>query len=154
MVDQASMSRGNGSRVTSPVGMITNIADFGNDITTLAELQAKLTVHDAKECVSKASVPVAVLVVSAAMALGCLPVLLFGLADLLASAGKLSIGVSCLIVVAITMPLVGLVAYFAFRGLTSSLGSFRRSREELTRNLSWIRTVLVYSGRGVSRPQR
>ncbi|MHC5539720.1 phage holin family protein, partial [Singulisphaera rosea] len=45
----------------------------------------------------------------------------------------------------------GVAAVFATLRFTRSFESFRRSREEFTRNLSWIRTVLVYSGRAAPR---
>ncbi len=62
MADQASVSRSNGAtrprvplQADQPVGLVGNIAEFGNDVATLVELQAKLAVHDAKDCVGKAA---------------------------------------------------------------------------------------------------
>ena len=149
MVDQASVSRTNGSQGhASPLTVVSNIADFGNDIATLAELQAKLTALDAKECVTKATTPVIILVTGAVLGLASLPVILIGLADLIASNTQLSSGSARLIVGLATLVVAGVAGYFGLKGSTSSLSSFRRSREELVRNLSWVRTVLVYSGRG------
>ena len=91
MADQASVSRGNGSNIhASPLTLVGNIADFGNDIASLAELQAKLALLDAKEAANKATTPLLGLVSGVALALGSLPVILIGLADVIASSTKLS----------------------------------------------------------------
>ncbi len=142
------MSRNNGtSQHASPLTVVGNIADFGNDITTLVELQAKLAAYDAREAATRATVPLILLGVGGVVALASLPVILIGLADLIASTAHLSSGASQLIVGLVALALAGLACLFGARGSLRSLDSFRRSREELTRNLSWIRTVLVYSGR-------
>jgi uncharacterized membrane protein YqjE len=152
MADQASVSRSNGSNNhASPLTMVGNIADFGNDIATLAELQLKLTALDARECAARAATPVIFLVMGVALALASLPVILIGLADLIAANTKLSAGMAQLIVGLVALVLAGVGVYVGLKGSMSSLDSFRRSREELVRNLSWIRTVLVYSGRNTGR---
>ncbi len=135
------------------MGVVGNIAEFGNDVATLVELQAKLAVFDAKDCVGRATTPLVVLVVGAAVALAAVPVILFGLADLIASATSISPGAARLIVGLVTMGAAGAAAFVSLRTVGASLDSFRRSREELTRNISWLRTVLVYSGRSASRPR-
>ena len=137
----------------SPLTLVGNIADFGNDIATLAELQSKLALLDAKEAASRATWHVIALGVGLVVAIGSVPVALIGLADLIASSAKLSAGTARLIVGLVALSLALGVGYLGTRGTLASLDSFRRSREELTRNLSWIRTVLVYSGRGGGKRQ-
>jgi uncharacterized membrane protein YqjE len=148
MADQASMSRNNGmNHPASPLGVVSNIADFGNDIATLAELQAKLAAYDAKEAASRATFPLILLGSGAVVALASLPVILIGLADLIARWTRISGGMAQLVVGLVSLLLAALACLMGARGSLKSLDSFRRSREELTRNLSWIRTVLIYSGR-------
>ena len=137
----------------SPGSMVGNIAEFGNDIATLVELQAKLAAYDSKECISRATTPLIILVVGAVVALSSVPVLLLGLAGLLAALTPVPLWGSCLIVAAVALVVAGLVGYLSLREATGSIQSFRRSSEEFTRNLSWVRTVLVHSGRAVSRPK-
>ena len=154
MADQASVSRTNGtSYQASPASLVSNIAEFGNDVATLVELQAKLAVFDAKDCVGRATIPLVVLGVGATFALATLPVILLGIADLIAAATGLSPGGARLLVGVFVLVLAAVVAVISLKAATASLDSFRRTREELTRNISWIRTVLVHSGRGVSRPR-
>ena len=155
MADQATVSRNNGATQphASPLTLVSNIADFGNDIASLAELQAKLTLLDAKDAASKATLPVILLGGGVALALGSLPVILIGLADVLADALKVPGGVMQLGVGLMALVMAGVVAYIGLKGSTTSLGSFRRSSEELTRNLSWIKTVLIYSGRSGGKRQ-
>ena len=131
--------------------MVGNIAEFGNDFATLVELQAKLALYDSKECVSRATFPVVFLGVGAAVALSSLPVLLLGLAGLLSMFTTIPLWGSCLIVAGIALLIAGLVGFLSYRKVAGSVHSFRRSSEEFTRNLSWLRTVLVHSGRVASR---
>ena len=148
------MNRANGAQSkASPLGVVSNIADFGNDIATLAELQAKLAVFDAKDSLARATTPLIILGVGSVVALASLPIILLGLADLIASNSRLSDGAARLIVGLAALVLAGGAAFFGLKGSTASLESFRRSREELTRNISWVRTVLVHSGRTAGRRQ-
>jgi hypothetical protein len=154
MADQASVSRHSGSNNhASPLTVVGNIADFGNDIATLAELQAKLTLLDAKDAAAKASMPLISLGAGLGLAVASLPVILIGLAGLIAASTKLSSGVSQLIVGLVALAIAGVAALIGWKGSMRSLTSFRRSSEELTRNLSWIRTVLVHSGRSGGKRQ-
>jgi hypothetical protein len=154
MADQATVSRNSGSNNhASPLTMVGNIADFGNDIATLAELQAKLTLLDAKEAAAKATTPLTFLGAGMVLGLASIPVILIGLADVIARSANIPTGVSQLIVGVATLVLAGIAALIGWKGSMGSLTSFRRSSEEFTRNLSWIRTVLVYSGRSGGKRQ-
>jgi len=154
MADQATVSRNHGSNnQASPLTLVSNIADFGNDIATLAELQAKLTLLDAKDAAAKATTPLIFLGGGLVLGLASLPVIMIGVADLIARSANIPTGVALLIVGLGAMILAGVAALIGWKGSTGSLTSFRRSSEELTRNLSWIRTVLVYSGRSGGKRQ-
>jgi len=139
----------------SPEGrLVGGIAEFGNDIATLAELQYKLAVFDLNEATKKALIPLALMVVGASFILGALPVLLFGVAELIAAALKIGIGWALLLTSVATIVLAGAVLTICALRIPDALSGFRRSREELQRNLAWIRTVLVHSGRSMPRRLR
>ena len=153
MANQTSVNPDLASMEPSPGSMVGNIAEFGNDIATLVELQAKLAMYDSKECIKRVTIPLIVLVAGLAIVLSCLPILLLGLADLLTELTGLRVWACRLIVPAVAMTVAGLVGLLSLREASGSISSFRRSSEEFTRNLSWVRTVLVHSGRAVSRPK-
>jgi hypothetical protein len=137
---QRDSGNGNGTIVGS-------IADFGNDVATLVELQARLASVDTRESVARATVPLAVAGAGAVVLLASVSVILFGLADLVASALAISPGLARSLTGLVSLTLAGAVLYLSAHELGKSLEPLRRSREELVRNLAWLRTVLVHSGR-------
>ncbi|HMB05105.1 MAG TPA: phage holin family protein [Isosphaeraceae bacterium] len=152
MADQASMKAGgDGTRTTGlPEGVVGGIAEFGNDMATLVELQAKLALIDLKESTAKASLPIALCVIGLALVLASLPVVLFGTGLLLAALLHIGEGWAILLTGAVVLVISGVVVVVAGMRVRNSFDILRRSREELARNLSWIRTVLVHSGRSSS----
>jgi hypothetical protein len=155
MADQATLNTGNGRGVpiNAPAeALVGGVADFGNDLATLGELQAKLIAIDLKEAAGRATMPLIVAAGGAALALGALPVVLLGVAELLVSYTTLARGWAYLLVGGLAIVLAGVAAMVVLPRLKASLESFRRSREELTRNIAWVRTVLVQRGR--VRPRR
>jgi uncharacterized membrane protein YqjE len=156
MADQAAVNGGTRVRIHSPFveGVLGNVADFGSDIASLAELQAKLALIDLKESAGRAALPAGLIVASAALVLGSLPVGLLGLAELLVRAFSIERGwayiatAAAITVCALILGLAGLAS------LRRSFESFRRSREELTRNVAWVKTVLAQSRRYTPAPRR
>jgi hypothetical protein len=156
MADQASVkdgpthprSTGNGAPEQRVVGGITG---FGSDIATLAELQAQLAVTDLKESLQKGLLPLGLVLVGVICVTGALPVLLMGVAGLLAAALKISLAWAMLMTGGVVLTVALVVVAVSASKIGPSFSSFRRSREELTRNLAWIRTVLLYSGRSTQR---
>jgi hypothetical protein len=150
MADQAATVNG-GPKVAidSPLtaGVFGNLAEFASDVTTLGELQTKLALLDLKESTGKLVLPVAALVVAGVLGLAALPVLLLGIGALIAELTSLSLGVSYLIVAVATIVLAGILAAVFLPRIGPAFASFERSKEELTRNLSWLKTVLAHSGR-------
>ncbi len=132
-------------------GVVGGIAEFGNDVATLAELQAKLAALDMKDSYERAFVPVVVIVAGVVLAVASLPVLILGIALVLAGAFSLHEGWAMVLVALIVLASSALLAYLYLRKLPHSFEPLRRSREELTRNLAWVRTVLVHSGRSFPR---
>lgn len=147
MADQASVKSGDGRSN----GVVGSVAELGNDVATLAELQAQLAALDFKESAELAVLPLGVVAAGLAVLLGSIPVLLLGVATLLESWLKMNGGWAMVLVAAVVMLLAGAAVVVAGRKLPRCFQSFRRSREELFRNLFWIRTVLVHSGRPVPR---
>jgi hypothetical protein len=140
-----------GMRFRRSEGVLTNLGEVTSDIATLAELQAKLTLIDAKEAVGRATLPTVILGVSAAVLVATVPVLLIGLAFVLAAALQISQGAALLITGAVVGAVAGVVAFLSLREFLHSFESFRRSRDELTRNIAWIKTVLTQNTKGVRR---
>ncbi|MDR3633499.1 MAG: phage holin family protein [Isosphaeraceae bacterium] len=148
MDDQTSVKSQNGARTN---GMFGSLTEFGNSVATLAELQLKLAELDAKQAADRALVPLGVTAGGVAVVLASLPVILLGVATLLASAWHINQGWAMLLVGGATLAAAGVAVVAAGKRVGQSFESFRRSRDELTRNASWIRTVLLYSGRPADR---
>jgi len=157
MADQASVNRlnarynGNGF---GPAGMVGSLAEFAHDATTLAELQAKLTLLDLKDSTQKAAVPAIVLAGAGIVSLAALPVLLFGVAELITFYGGLKLPWSLLLVSGLTIILAAIAGALAWSRFSKSFDAMRRSQEELVRNIAWIKTVLAHSGRFTPRVMR
>ncbi len=137
-------------RINSPLadGVIGNIAELGGDIAGLAELQAQLAVADLKEATGRAIVPATLLGAGVALLLAALPVALIGASELLADALALSHrGWAYLIVSAVVAILTVALVLIGLPRLLRSFESLNHSRDELSRNVAWIKTVLANSGR-------
>jgi hypothetical protein len=148
---QHSRSSANGAPEQQVVGGITG---FGSDIATLAELQAQLALTDLKESLQSASLPLALIVAGVICVVGALPVVLLGVAGLLAAALKISSAWATLMTGSVVLATALVVVAVSASKIGPSFSCFRRSREELARNLAWIRTVLLYSGRSTQRRVR
>jgi hypothetical protein len=152
MADQATVSQANGNGRSVPINapasaVVRNLAEFGNDAATLAELQAKLAAIDMKEAGGRAAIPAGALAASLALLLGAIPVGLFGVADLIADHFRIRPGWALLMTAGGAALIALIVGAVAGLRLGKSFEVFRRSRDELTRNLAWIKTVLANSGR-------
>lgn len=154
MADQASVNRAaslaNGA---APEGVVESIAEFVNDVTTLADLQTQLAIYDTKEVLGRATWPLVFIAASVAVALAGLFVTLFGLAGFIASLVTLNPGLVYLIVGLAALAIAGIVGWVSYKRSLQSLSSYQRSREELSRNIAWLKTVIVHSGRSGSRRQ-
>lgn len=123
------------------------LAEFAHDLISLGELQAQLFVLDLRELLRRVLIPVSAAAAGAILFLGSVPVLLAAAAYWLAAASDLTLAASLALIAgcAIIVSLVILVA--AWIALRSSLNAIDRSREELIRNVRWIKTALKQSTR-------
>ena len=146
MVDQASVNgRGTARAPGSGSAQLDGVAEFVDDLASLAELQAKLAAADFCDAARKSAVPIVLTVVGVAVMVASVPVGLLGAGWLLASALKIHQGWAMLMMAGAAMALAGLAAGLGVMQLRHSFDSFRRSRKQLWLNLAWVRTVLVTS---------
>jgi Putative Actinobacterial Holin-X, holin superfamily III len=155
MADQATVNQPRSVPIDAPAtAVVSNLAEFGNDFATLAELQAKLAAIDLKETAGRAALPASLLAGALVLVLGSLPVLLAGVAELIEEYTAIDGGWALLLTAGVTLALAAAIgAVGAFR-IGASFASFQRSGEELARNVSWIKTVLAYSGRSAPAQRR
>jgi Putative Actinobacterial Holin-X, holin superfamily III len=148
MVDQTSVNgRGTTRLPGSSTAEFEGVAEFVDDLASLAELQAKLAALDFKDSARKSEIPVVLTMVGLAVIVASVPVALLGAGWLLASALKIHQGWAMLLTASAAAAVGGLVAVLAGRRLSHSFDSFRRSHKQLMLNLAWVRTVLVTSAR-------
>ncbi len=148
MADQASVNgRGTACAPGSHSAEFEGVAEFVDDLASLAELQAKLAALDCREAARKSAIPVVLTVVGLAVVVASVPVALLGAGWLLASALTIHQGWAMLLTAGAAIALGGLVAVLGGRRLSHSFDSFRRSHKQLILNLAWVRTVLLTSAR-------
>ena len=121
------------------------------NLLSLAELQARLAAIELKQNLRAVKVGGAVIVTGAVLALAALPIALAGIAELLVSLLGMNRGVALIVVAVATFAIAGTCIAIAVARLRGSDLGFPLTREEFTRNLNWIRTVLLYSGRSARR---
>jgi len=138
---------------SSSVGF-DGVAEFVDDLASLAELQAKLAAVDFREAARKSAIPIVLTVAGLAVIVASVPVALLGAAWLLATALKINPGWAMLLMAGVATVFGGLLAGLAGMRLSHSFESFRRSRKQLWLNLAWVRTVLVTSASARLRPPR
>jgi membrane protein implicated in regulation of membrane protease activity len=139
------MSMQNGNRSKSDV--LEGVGAFGANLTNLAHLQMRLAATDLQEGSAKA-LPWAVLGLVCACATTASLVIVIGggalwLSNLLQwplTTTLIAVGASVLVSATILLVL-------AVKHVGSSYQTFKRSGEELERNLAWIRSILAHSGR-------
>ena len=100
------------SNNSSANGSDHGVAEFIDDVVTLGELQANLAVVDIKETAHKAAVPLVLTLVSLTLIAASVPVVLFGLALLLASRLSIHQGWAMVLVAAAAVVLACPTAVF------------------------------------------
>jgi hypothetical protein len=150
MVDQARIRQFESSTIESvkvrpspPVAVARTASDLVHDVVQLVELQAALFKEDAREGTKKLVKAGLFFAAAACCLVGSIPVLLLTLAysliELLDWSYTAALGTA-----AVTGLLVALAAGLAGKTFWKQFDSaFDRSREELPRNLTWIKRALT-----------
>jgi len=118
------------------------MGELAHDIVSLAELQLELFRVDCREGLRRILIPVALLLFAGIVAVGTVPIALILVAEVLVQTADLSraaafsIAAMSGVIVALT---IGVVGWSYLRGVVRV---FERSREELTRNMTWIKHAL------------
>lgn len=147
MADQAVRNGRGSSDSRQNNGVFEGVSSFGTDLATLAVLQARLAACDFQES-AKAATPIVAgliaftLILSASVTIG-----LAGFGIWLATALNIQMGVVLMLVALVGVIVSAASSALLARSLLRCFTYFRRSQEELDRNLAWLRTTLVHSGR-------
>lgn len=149
MVDQTTVT--NGRNAAPAEAMTRSMSDLVGDIASLAELQARLFAIDAKETMRRIVLPIVFAAAGMVLVLGSIPVLLLTLAALFTYAG-MGAAMSLFLAFVVGMILGAIALGVAWYAIRRSLVSFQRSREELARNLHWIKEALRQNGRSAQAP--
>jgi hypothetical protein len=160
MADQAAVTNSNGFRPAgekpggdasaTPSGtgtVVSNVAGFGEDLLNLAELQARLAALELRQNIDAVKTGVSLIATAILVAAAALPVGLIGIAELLVSEMGLKRGSALLTTSIIAILVAGVLIGLAVSILRRNQIGFPLSREELARNVNWVRTVLRQSGR-------
>lgn len=162
MADQATLKRlgtgGNGTATTransaandgdpSASGVVSNVAGFGENLLTLAELQARLAAVEFRQNLEYVKTGGALVLAAVILGVSGIPVLLIAVAELLVSELGLKRGFALLSAAAAALVIAGGCIAIAGRWLRRNPLGFPLSNEEFARNLNWLRTILRHSGR-------
>jgi hypothetical protein len=145
MVGETIMNRRNGSTPSPPKGVAKDMGELAHDVVSLAELQFELFRIDCREGLRRILIPLAMLLFAGIVAVGTVPIALTFIAEFL----MLAVGLSRLAafsIVALSGFIVALVmGVVGWSYLHGAVRLFERSREELTRNMTWIKHAVKRS---------
>lgn len=152
MADQKTMNGATSGMSATTESVGGSLQDFVGDLAELGELQFKLMRRDAQAGLKQAGPSLMAVGVGLCVILSGVFVAITGLAEALAALGSLS-RPAAFLTVGFGAVIVGSLASWFLLGRIAAAGeNFRRSTEELVRNVAWVRMVLTESGR--ARPRR
>lgn len=134
-----------------PGDVVTSLAEFSENLLTLAELQARLATLELKQNIQAARISGPVILAGAVLAVVSFPLILAGIAELLVSELAMKRGYALLSVAIPALAIAGTAVALAVSRLRRRAHGFPLSSEELARNLNWVRTVMLHSGRSTRR---
>jgi uncharacterized membrane protein YqjE len=141
MDGEAKMNTNGRARDKEP-NVTASFAELAHDVIELAELQAKLFGLDVKDATQKTRTSLLLSVVALCVLLGSIPVALMALAYLLIEqlewSNAVGFGVATLVGLLLSAGILA-AGYFKFK---SGKSAMQRSREELSRNVAWIKATL------------
>jgi hypothetical protein len=126
---------------------MSNVESFGSDLASLATLQAQLATADLRESLRRAAPAIGGLAVLCLLLFAGMTALVAGVALWIADAYQLRPAAALMLVGFGSLVVAVLGAWLCVRAFGRSLSTFRRSSEELERNLAWVKTILTQSGR-------
>jgi hypothetical protein len=137
---------GNGRYPGKTPNVAASVSDLTHDVLELSELQVQLLSLDAKHSVDKAKACLVMAVIGASLLLGTIPVALLAIAALFVEQLEWSYAASIGLATGIGLLLTAIVLGVAYGYVRNGLVSFERSREELQRNIAWLKSTLKTRG--------
>ncbi len=128
-------------------GLMDDVGSFGGDLAALASLQSRLAAADARESLAKAAPAVAGLALAVLLCVAAAVVAAAGLALWIAERYAVATSTALMLVGLGAAVLAAILGVVSARLLGSSVTPFRRSSEELGRNIAWVKTTIAHSGR-------
>ncbi len=140
MVDVEKMSRE--YQHINPVGQFKASAGrFGGDLLELAELQGKLFKADAKLAMEKSMGTAIIAMISACCLLGCVPVVIFGLASAVTYFFQIESWISQLAVGSFCSLISITILVISLKKFSRAGSQFNRSINELSNNVEWAKDI-------------
>lgn len=143
MVHQTKVGERNGVTPNESQGLARDVGSFASDVFALTELQWQLVIADAREFASRATVPTLLMIGGLALGLACTPIALVTAALGLVHFLEFSHFTAFLIVVAAGAICGLLMCIIGWKQLRQRAAVLQRSRDELMRNLLWIKRVIM-----------
>jgi len=131
-----------GSTPAPPNGVAQDVGELTHDIVSLAELQFELFQSDCRKGLKGLLAPVALLLLAVIVATAAVPVALICTAELLVQAAGLSRAAAFAIAALGGLGAAGGLGIVGWARIRGAGQVFEHSREELTRNLHWIKHAL------------
>lgn len=132
----------NGQSKSGEPNIAASFSGLAHDVIELAELQAQLFTLDIKSTSEKTRTSLVLAVAGACALLGSVPVALFALGELFQKFLGISEAAGFGLAALVGVVLSAVLMMAAWSNFKSGEASMRRSREELSRNLAWVKSNL------------
>jgi uncharacterized membrane protein YciS (DUF1049 family) len=132
----------NGRHRTTTPNVAASVAEVTRDVIELTELQSQLLMLDLKKSAEMAKACIILAIVAACLLLASIPVALIAFGYLLVEQLEWSVAGSMGLAALVGLVLCGIVAGVAYGYVKRGLVSIERSRDELRRNVAWLKSTL------------
>jgi uncharacterized membrane protein YciS (DUF1049 family) len=149
-MDGETTMNGNGRLHTKMPDVAGSVSELTHNVIELSELQARLLALDIKKSSRRTRTCLTLAIIGVCLLLGTMPVALLALAYLfveqLGWSHAAALGVAALV----GLVVAALVGGTAWGMVRSGLISLERSREELSRNIDWLKSTLRAHGQSAA----